>query len=102
MNPLSEVIKEMIKAEAKEYANTGSYQEWLKLPHSESVFSATMRHYTAAATKCIGEHMPKILEWAGEYYIKCHGGWMLRYQSQIKAPVYTTTELIDLYFKEKV
>jgi len=51
---------------------------------------------TAYAGHCIG-----FAEWCNDIYIKCHGGWMLRYQSQIKATVYTTEQLFIEYLKQK-
>lgn len=36
-------------------------------------------------------------DWCGEGYIKCGGGWMLKYASQIKADIYTTSDLYNAF-----
>lgn len=41
----------------------------------------------------------EFVEWTGEYYIKCHGGWMRKYENQIKATVYTTQQLFEYFLK---
>lgn len=40
----------------------------------------------------------KFAEWCGEGYIKCGGGWMPKYCSQIKPSIFTTDQLYDMYF----
>ena len=42
----------------------------------------------------------KFAEWINSIYITCQGGWMYRYQSQIKSRVYSTEELYN-DFNEK-
>jgi len=36
-------------------------------------------------------------EYCGEGYIKCGGGWMSKYASQIKSSIYTTADLFESY-----
>jgi hypothetical protein len=36
-------------------------------------------------------------EWLADRYVKVHGGWMARFASEIKSPIYTTRELWELY-----
>ncbi len=49
----------------------------------------------------IEEYMIGFAEWSGEFYVKCVGGFMTRYESQIKAPVYTGRHLLMQYLDMK-
>ena len=93
MNPLSEGLKEMIRIEAEQEAG-GVYVK----NHMPKVYIDRCTAYTAAATKYISEHMPKILEWAYTNYKMYQYGLWRKPKELVR---FTTTELIDLYFKTK-
>lgn len=41
------------------------------------------------------------VEYVSENYVKLHGGFVKRYESQIKPTLYTTLELYSLYINQK-
>lgn len=89
--------QELIENAAKEYANTGSFQEWLKLQPfgAESSFSKTKRNFRAGISFALSSLLPGRLKHFLEWTREAPGDTWLH-----EGDVYTTDQLVGKYFEQ--
>lgn len=111
-------ITEIMDKAAKEYGDTGSFQEWLKLPQNKSMgfiegdYAKTIRCFKAGARwattdpSVLTELLGKFAEWVrmrdGEQKMSlCDHDWYFHSDSQGDYPL-SDAELVNQYIQETI
>lgn len=70
-------------------------------PQDRVYASDAIKRYTETVLLNEMNEKKDFLNWAMHHFVDCHGGYMPRFQSQIKANVYTYEQLLEKYNHEK-